>query len=138
MRTRTVLASAAALLVLAMCASCGGGGAGGGAGDGAGASDQNAPASVALTWTGSDAAAGYVVHWGTTSGDYSHDVDVQKPAADPHGEVMVVIALDAIDASVERLFFAITSYDGAGNSSVYSNELSIAISTLTTGQSTSG
>ena len=51
---------------------------------------------------------------------------------------MVVIALDAIDASVERLFFAITSYDGAGNSSVYSNELSITISTLTTGESTMG
>ena len=95
MRTRTVFASAAALLVLAMCASCGGGGAGGGAGDAGGASDQNAPASVALTWTGSDDVAGYVVHWGTTSGEYSHDVDVQKPAADSQGEVMVVIALDA-------------------------------------------
>jgi hypothetical protein len=125
MRARFVLV--AALLVLAMCASCGGGGAGGGAG---GAPDENAAATVGLTWSGGDAAAGYVVHWGTTSGAYPHAVDVGKPGADSHGAVTVTIALDGADASAARFFFAITSYDAAGDSSGYSNELSIAVSAL--------
>src|SRR5207253_9941651 len=79
MRTPTVLVSAAALLMLVICASCGSGGGGGSAGDGDPAPNANAASSVAVTWSGSDGAAGYVVHWGTTSGDYSHDVDVKKP-----------------------------------------------------------
>jgi len=124
MRTRPVLG--AALLVLALCASCGGGGAGGGAG---GTLDANA-ATVGLTWTASDDAAGYVVHWGTTSGAYPHTVDVGDPGADSHGAVTATITLDGVDASAERLFFVITSYDGAGGSSAYSNELSIATSSL--------
>src|SRR5712691_11465370 len=117
MRTRTALIPAAALLVLAICTSCGSGGGGGGAGDGEVAPAANAPASVALTWSGSDAAAGYVVHWGTTSGVYPHDVDVRKPVANAHGDVTVAIMLDGIDASVARVFFAITSYDVASNTS---------------------
>ena len=133
MRARFVLV--AALLVLAMCASCGGGGAGGGAGS---APDENAAATVGLTWTGSDAAAGYVVHWGTTSGAYSHAVDVGSSVADSHGTVTVTIALDGAAASAERFFFAVTSYDAVGDSSAYSNELSIAVSALSIGASASG
>ncbi len=116
--------------MLAICASCGSGGGGGGAGDGEVAPDPNAPVSVALTWSGSDDAAGYVVHWGTTSGVYSHDVDVRKPVADAHGDVTVVIMLDGVDASVARVFFAITSYDAARNASAYSNELGIDAAAL--------
>jgi hypothetical protein len=123
MRTRTVLASAAALLLLAVltsCASCGGGGGGGGS-----AEEGSAPGShVAVTWIGSDDAAGYVVHWGIVSRAYSHDIDVLKPVADAQGTVTVVVALDG-DATVSAYYFAITSYDSAHNASGYSNELSI-------------
>ena len=127
MRTRTVLVSAAALLVLAICTSCGSGG--GGRGAGGAEVTPDAPTSVAITWSGSDAAtAGYVVHWGATSGTYAHDVDVRKPAADGNGEVTVVMTLDGADPSAARFFFAITSYDDAGASSAYSNELSIEAS----------
>lgn len=130
MRTRTVLVSAAALLVLAICASCGGGGGGGSAGGGEVAPGENAQRSVALTWSASDAATGYVVHWGTTSGVYSHDVDVRKPVADAHGQVTIVIMLDGADPTITRYFFAITSYDDVGSASAYSNELSIDASTI--------
>jgi ABC-type phosphate transport system substrate-binding protein len=125
MRARTVLTSAAALLVLALCASCGSGGGGGSAGDSEAAPDASSPASVALTWSGSDDVAGYVVHWGTTSGVYSRAIDVRKPVADAQGAVTIVITLDGVDADVAGYFFAITSYDTAGSSSAYSNELSI-------------
>ena len=56
---------------------------------------------------------------------------------DGDGNVTVVIALDAAPGAA-TYFFAITSYDVAHNSSDYSNELSIAMSTLTTEASTSG
>lgn len=118
-----------ALLVLAICASCGSGGGGGSAGGESAAPGAQAPASVALTWNGADTAAGYVVHWGTASRAYSHDIDVRKPVADEHGAVMVVLALDA-DEQAATYYFAITSYDAAGNSSVYSNELSLAATSI--------
>jgi hypothetical protein len=125
MRTRLVSASAAALLVLAICASCGGGGgSGGSAGDGGPAPADTAPANVALTWRGSEEVAGYVVHWGTVSREYAHEVDVLRPPMDADGNVTVVIALDA-GAAV--YYFAITSYDGAGSSSDYSNELAAVV-----------
>jgi hypothetical protein len=127
MRTRLVSASAGALLVLAICASCGGGGgSGGSAGDGGAAPADTGPANVSLTWRGSEDIAGYVVHWGTVSRAYSHDVDVLKPPMDADGNVAVVIALDG-GAAAAVYYFAITSYDAAGNSSDYSNELATAV-----------
>ena len=118
MRTRFVLAYAAALLVLAICSSCGGGGGGGSAGGG----DLVSHADMAITWRGDEDVAGWVVHWGTTSREYTHDVNVAKPTSDADGNVTVVIAVDGETSS--RFFFAITSYDAAGDTSDFSNELS--------------
>jgi hypothetical protein len=130
MRTRTVFASAAALLVLASCTSCGGGGGGGSNGS---AGSSGAPAStadVSITWRGTDPnVAGYVVHWGTESHVYAHDVDVSKPMADAQGAATVVIAVPTED-SASTYYFAISSYDGAGGTSAYSNELSIDVAVL--------
>jgi hypothetical protein len=129
MRTRTVFASAAALLVLASCTSCGGGGGGSGGstrGDGVPAST----ADVAITWRGTDTnVAGYVVHWGTESGVYAHDVDVSKPMADAQGAATVVIAVPTDDPA-STYYFAISSYDAFGGASAYSNELSIDVAVL--------
>lgn len=90
--------------------------------------DAQTPA-VALTWSGDDAVAGYVVHWGNATRTYAHDVDVLKPAADAQGRITVVVALDGADAA-PTYYFAITSYDAAHDSSELSNELSIDAATL--------
>jgi hypothetical protein len=81
---------------------------------------------VQLTWRGDDAVAGYVVHWGTASRDYVHDLDVQKPAKDANGAVTVVIAFDAAE-TVATFYFAVTSYDVAHVESAYSNELPVDV-----------
>ncbi len=120
MRTRSVFALAAALLVLAVCSSCGGGGGGGSAGE----RNPTLHADVAITWRDADDVAGWVVHWGTASRVYDHTVDVAKPAADGDGNVTVVIAIDGVTESF--LYFALTSYDAAANSSAYSNELALS------------
>jgi hypothetical protein len=126
MRTRTVFASAGVLLTLASCVSCGGGG-GGSSGSVGGGRAPPSSADVAITWRGPDAnAAGYVVHWGTASRTYAHDVDVSKPVADAQGTVRVVIALPT-DGSASTYYFAISSYDASGGASAYSNELSINV-----------
>jgi hypothetical protein len=128
MRTRTVFASAAALLVLASCTSCGGGGGSSGSAGGGGA--PTSTADVAITWrTTDESVAGYVVHWGTASRDYAHDVDVSKPTEDAQGTVRVVIALPT-EAFDTTYYFAISSYDAAGDASAYSNELSIGVAEL--------
>lgn len=78
-----------------------------------------------LTWRGADDVTGYVVHWGTASRVYVHDVDVQKPPAHANGAVTVVITLDASDAAT--YYFAVSSYDATRTASAYSNELSIDV-----------
>ena len=126
MRTRAAFAFALALLVLTMCASCGGGGGGGGsAGDGSPAPVAERQ-TVQITWRGGDDVAGYVVHWGTASRVYVHDLDVQKPLPDATGDLTVAIALDAIDTAT-TYYFAVTSYDAAHIESAYSNELSVDV-----------
>ena len=81
-------------------------------------------ANLAITWRGTDDISGWLVHWGTASRVYGHEVDVGKPATDADGNVTVVIAIDGETESF--LFFAITSYDSAGNSSEYSNEIALS------------
>lgn len=126
MHTRTVFASAAVLLMLASFMSCGGGG-GGSSGSAGGSGVPVSTADVAITWRGTDAnVAGYVVHWGTASRTYAHDVDVSKPVADAQGTVMVVIALPT-DDSASTYYFAISSYDASGSASAYSNELALDV-----------
>jgi len=77
---------------------------------------------VAITWRDDESVAGWVVHWGTTSRVYIHEVNASKPVSDVDGNVTVVVAVDGAAAS--RFYFAITSYDASGNSSDFSNELS--------------
>jgi hypothetical protein len=128
MRTQLVWAFALALL-LAGLLSCGGGGGGssGRAGDG---TDSGSTADVSITWRQSAAGvAGYVVHWGTASREYSHEVDVANPSADADGIVRAVLSLPIEDSSA-TYYFALSSYDGIGAMSAYSNELSIEVSAL--------
>jgi hypothetical protein len=85
---------------------------------------------VAITWRGTaQGVAGSVVHWGTTSDEYPHDLDVGKPSADADGIVMVVMALP-IEGSSATYYFAMSAYDPRGAMSAYSNELSIEVSAL--------
>jgi hypothetical protein len=108
--------------------SCGGGGGSGRSAEADGRPESTAD--VAISWRGTDAnVAGYVVHWGTTSHVYDHDVDAAKPVADAQGTVTVVIALPA-DVSASTYYFAISSYDASGGASADSNELSIDVATL--------
>ena len=103
-------------------AACGSGG-----GDGSGASDGGDPSAdlprLQLRWGSIPNVAGYVVHWGMRSGEYTHDVDVGSPPPDVEGVVTYV--LDTIDVA-GMYYFAITSYDIAGVSSAFSNEIAIA------------
>lgn len=110
---------AACALVAVIGASCGGGG------DGE-EEATNSAIDVAVTWRANEpAVAGYVVHWGTASRTYSHDIDVQMPASDTDGLIMVAIRLDP-DDSEPTYFFAITAYGSDGASSGYSNEVLMA------------
>ncbi len=127
MRTQLRLALVAALLVLAG-ASCGGSGGSGGSagGDGEAASSVR----VQVSWLDTDASvAGYVLHWGTTSRVYTHEVDVAKPVADAKGTVMVEVGI-SVDPSTTTYYFAISSYDASGGASGYSNELSVDVTSL--------
>jgi len=114
-----IMVPALALLVLGV--GCGGGG-GGGSGDGSRAS--NATVGVQLTWSdGGEAIAGYSVHWGTASRAYVHVLDVGHPAASPDGVITVVIALEP----ASTYFFAVTARAADGETSPYSNELSVGL-----------
>jgi len=126
MRTRSSFTSVAVLVVLVGCLSCGGGGGG----SSQSGSEAAPSAQVALSWRSDDpSVAGYIVHWGTASRSYTHDVDVSKPTADAQDVVTVALAIP-VDVSSSTYFFAITSYDGAGGSSAFSNELSVDVAAL--------
>lgn len=105
-----------------LLAACGSGGGGDDATSDGGDAPANLPR-LQLRWGGIPNVAGYVVHWGMRSGEYTEAVDVKAPTAGGDGVVSYV--LDAIDTA-GMYFFAITSYDEAGTSSAFSNELAIA------------
>lgn len=105
-----------------LAAACGSGGGGGdGTSDGGGVSDDLPRLHV--RWGSIPNVAGYVIHWGMRSGEYTDEVDVSAPAVGEDGVVSFV--LDAIDTA-GMYYFAITSYDQAGTSSAFSNEIAIA------------
>jgi fibronectin type III domain protein len=58
--------------------------------------------------------AGYRVHWGTASGDYTHETDV--------GSTTRAVVSNLTDGTTN--FFAVTAYDIAGLESLPSNEVS--------------
>ena len=106
---------ALALFVIA----CGGGGSGSGGDDGGG--DDVEMRSVLMRWRASDDVAGYVVHWGRSSGAYTDERDVGAPTVDPDG--VIEFFLDQTGPG-GTIYFALTSYDNDGRMSGFSNELS--------------
>jgi len=110
-----------ALALLVLSVGCGGGGGGG---SGGGSQASNDTVGVQLTWSdGGEAIAGYSVHWGTASGTYVHVLDVGRPAASSDGVITVVIALEP----ASTYYFAVTARDAGGETSPYSNELSVVL-----------
>ena len=78
------------------------------------------PATVTLAWDASttETVTGYKLHWGTASGNYQTTVDT--------GDVLQFTLLN-MPSGIE-LFFVATAYDGSGNESGYSNEVSATLS----------
>ncbi|MGP8197902.1 MAG: hypothetical protein ACLQU4_00185 [Limisphaerales bacterium] len=83
--------------------------------------------SVTLAWTGSPspAAIGYLIHYGTASGQYSSSVDVGN---------MTTSTVQGLTAGA-TYFFAISCYDTNGLESPLSNEISCAPGPSTVGMS---
>ena len=109
------------LLALALfLIACGGSGSRSG-GDGSGGGDDVEMRSVLVRWRAIDGVAGYVVHWGRTSGAYTDALDVGSPEIDSDGVVNFFLDQAGPGGTV---YFALTSYDDAARMSGFSNELS--------------
>lgn len=96
-----------------------GGGTTGGGTTGGGAASLSATVSWTPVTTNTDGSpltelAGYRVHYGTQSGNYTTTVDITDPAA-----------ANAIISNLQAgttYYFVVTAYDTSGNQSQYSNE----------------
>lgn len=110
------------LAFLLILAACGGGGGGNGAG-GDGGADPAIALGVQLRWSAIAGAEGFVIHWGTASGDYPHALDVGMP---PIENGTVGFFLDMVDESGTYVF-ALTAYDAAGTESRFSNEIVVVV-----------
>jgi hypothetical protein len=99
---------------------CGGCGSESG-GDGAGSGDDVEMRSVLVRWRAIEDVAGYVVHWGRSSGAYTDALDVGSPSVD--GDGVIKFSLDQAGPG-GTIYFALTSYDDDGRMSGFSNELS--------------
>jgi hypothetical protein len=98
---------------------------GGTGGPGSGLSDTSGTASsIQIRWSTAPGVAGYMIHWGRRSMDYTSTIDVGMPPADDVGVVSYV--LDALE-SPGSYFFAMTSYDDAGQISIFSNEIAVDV-----------
>jgi hypothetical protein len=107
------------LFIVLSFSSCGGGGGGSGAGS------ISPSGSATLAWdaptTNTDGSpltdvAGYKVHYGTSSGNYTKVIDVG------HVKTYKIEGLRS-----DTYYFAVTVYDISGNESAYSNEVSKTI-----------
>ncbi len=78
-----------------------------------------------MRWRESANVAGYVIHWGTTSGVYSDARDVGEGEQDGSG--MVSFELELPGHRRETIYFALTSYDEERRMSAFSNELSALV-----------
>ena len=108
-------------LVALFVVACGGGG-----GSGAGSTDDVGSANngIQIRWVAAPGVAGYVIHWGVRSAEYSEMVDVGLPTAGDAGVVSYVLyALE----SPGTYFFAMTSYDESGVMSSFSNEIAVEV-----------
>jgi hypothetical protein len=113
LRRLLLLASAAVLFA------CGSDGGGSGSDSGVDASEHH----VLLRWSRSPGVAGYVVHWGTSSGEYGNALDVGDP---PSGDGVASFELD-VGGPGGPIYFALTSYDDQGRMSSFSNELAAVV-----------
>jgi hypothetical protein len=107
------------LFIVLSFSSCGGGGGGSGAGS------ISPSGSATLAWdaptTNTDGSpltdvAGYKVHYGTSSGNYTRVIDVG------HVKTYKIEGLRS-----DTYYFTVTVYDISGNESAYSNEVSKTI-----------
>ena len=107
------------LALLAALAACGGGG-GGGDPAVASVSIGSGPGSASVQWTGANdpRVTGYRVYVGTTSGSY-----LQARGAGLNAGAATASDISGLNAG-QRYYFAVTSYDSAGNESAYSGEAS--------------
>lgn len=87
---------------LVLLVACGGGGGGSGSESGV----DGFPHQLLVRWRASPSAAGYVVHWGTSSRAYTDARDVGAPAPDADG--VVSYELD-VAVAAGTIFFALTS-----------------------------
>lgn len=106
------------LVALFVIACGGGGGSGGGSTDHVGSANNG----IQIRWRAAPGVAGYVIHWGLRSAEYSEMIDVGLPIAGAAGVVSYVLyALE----SPGTYFFAMTSYDESGAVSSFSNEIAV-------------
>lgn len=118
MRTRAAIATVIELLMLAICNSCGGGGGSNGS-----PPESTGASKVEVRWHTVPGVAGYVVHWGGASRDYTGALDVGSPA--PAADESLAIAVEVGPPGV--YYFAVTCYDDARYESAYSNEISLGV-----------
>jgi hypothetical protein len=107
-----------ALLVVA----CGGGGSGSDGGGSGGGGD--AATGLLIRWRATGDAEGYVIHWGTESGEYVHALDVGAPEQSEDGIASFLLEDPGTSGTI---YFALTSYDAEGRMSAFSNELAAEI-----------
>ncbi len=122
-----LILSVSALLI---CHCSGGGGSGGsGASEGTGGSAATGgsagtvepPGVIHLAWEASSdpAVVGHLVYYGTRSGTYEHSADV---GSTPGSSKTVNYTLKGLSKG-QTYYLAVTAYDGYGNESDFSNEV---------------
>jgi hypothetical protein len=108
-----------------LMAACGDGGGGSGSADGT--DDPTvATTSFLIRWQETSGAEGYVIHWGNAPRSYDHALDVGVPTTNDSGDGVVSFLLDGVE-SPATIYIALTSYDGDGTMSSFSNELSASV-----------
>lgn len=74
-----------------------------------------------MRWAAIPDVAGYVIHWGTSSGQYDNALDVGDPPSNAAGVVSFELEVGGVGGTI---FFALTSYDDQARMSSFSNEVS--------------
>ena len=80
--------------------------------------------SFLVRWREIEDVAGYVVHWGRSSGAYTDALDVGSPAVDGDGVINFYLDRPGPGGTI---YFALTSYDDDRRMSGFSNELSVDV-----------
>jgi hypothetical protein len=127
---RSILGFASVVSLLTLCLAVNGCKSGGGSGSAVSGSDPgggggNPTFSIALVWaepsTNDDGSAlsdleGYNLYYGTSSGNYSHVLDVGAQTQ-----------VNITDLAANTYYFAVSAYDDSGNESGLSNEVAATL-----------